>query len=241
MFRAVMMFALLLATLVATPLAAQDQPLQVYILAGQSNMQGHAQVRTFPALALDPQTAHILEMMQDDHGSPIVCEHVWISALGAADGDEIEKCGQLTVGFGALAREPKIGPEFTFGIYAQRYVDQPILIIKTAWGGKSLHTDFRPPSAGPFKFHPSQLAALEQQGKDLDAVKAEKERETGRYYRLMIEHVKQVTADIKRVYPGYDPAQGYELAGFVWFQGWNDMVDSGVYPQRSQPGGYDQY
>jgi hypothetical protein len=43
------------------------------------------------------------------------------------------------------------------------------------------------------------------------------------------------------VVPDYDPAQGHELAGFVWFQGWNDMVDSGTYPQRDQPGGYAAY
>ena len=41
--------------------------------------------------------------------------------------------------------------------------------------------------------------------------------------------------DIQRVVPGYDAAQGYELAGFVWFQGWNDMVDGQVYPNRKQP------
>ena len=29
--------------------------------------------------------------------------------------------------------------------------DQPVLIIKTAWAGKSLHTDFRSPSAGPYQ------------------------------------------------------------------------------------------
>ncbi len=57
----------------------------------------------------------------------------------------------------------------------------------------------------------------------------------------MIEHVKKVLADIKRVYPGYDPQAGYELAGFVWFQGWNDMVDRSTYPNRGQPGGYDKY
>lgn len=28
-----------------------------------------------------------------------------------------------------------------------KVIDEPILIIKTAWGGKSLHTDSRPPSA----------------------------------------------------------------------------------------------
>ena len=42
----------------------------------------------------------------------------------------------------------KIGPEFTFGLTMDRALDEPVLIIKTAWGGKSLYYDFRPPSAG---------------------------------------------------------------------------------------------
>ena len=57
----------------------------------------------------------------------------------------------------------------------------------------------------------------------------------------MVDHIKKVLADIKRIYPDYNPNEGYELAGFVWFQGWNDMVDRGVYPNRGEPGGYDQY
>jgi alpha-galactosidase len=123
----------------------------------------------------------------------------------------------------------------------QKLLDEPILIIKTAWGGKSLHTDFRPPSAGPYEFNPTQLAGLQKQGKDIEAVKGDKAKATGHYYRLMIDHVKKVLADIARVDPDYDPNQGYELAGFVWFQGWNDMVDGGVYPHRGEPGGYDKY
>ena len=54
---------------------------------------------------------------------------------------------------------------------------------------------------------------------------------SGHYYRLMIEHVKKVLADPKRVCPEYDAAQGFEVAGFVWLQGWNDMVDYDVYPE----------
>ena len=73
------------------------------------------------------------------------------------------------------------------------------------------------------------------------ALKAEKDKATGVYYRLMVEHVKKALADLKDVVPDYDPAQGYELAGFVWFQGWNDMVDSGTYPNRDRHGGYDAY
>ncbi|MHC5003746.1 MAG: sialate O-acetylesterase [Planctomycetota bacterium] len=221
----------------AGPVGAEG-PLKVFILAGQSNMQGHAHVRTFDAMALDPRTAPILEQMRGPDGAPRVCERVWISSIGSA---EEERVGPLTVGFGASARGPKIGPELTFGISMEKLLDEPMLIIKTAWGGKSLHTDFRPPGAGPYRFNESQLKALRNQGKDVEAETAARAKASGAYYRLMIDHVRAVLADIGRVYPHYDPEQGHELAGFVWFQGWNDMVDRGVYPDRGKPGGYDDY
>jgi len=212
--------------------------LKVFVLAGQSNMQGHAHVRTFDAIGLDPATAPMLKEMRGPDGAPRVCEKVWISAIGCA---AEEKIGKLTAGFGAEKGGPKIGPEFTFGIYMQKLLDEPILIIKTAWGGKSLNTDFRSPGAGPYEFNETQLEALKKRGKDIEKVKADRAEATGRTYRLMLDHVKMVLADIQRVCPGYDPKQGYEVAGFVWFQGWNDMVDSSTYPDRGKPGGYGQY
>jgi alpha-galactosidase len=169
-------------------------------------------------------------------GKPKVCERVWISSIGCA---EAEQTGKLTAGFGASGE--KIGPEFTFGLYMQKFTDAPILLIKTSWGGKSLNTDFRPPSAGPYVFNETQLAGFQKQNKDVAAMQAEKAKATGVYYRLMVEHVKKVLADIKRVVPDYDSAQGYELAGFAWFQGWNDLVARSVYPNRDMPGGYDDY
>ena len=217
---------------------AKAEPLRVFILAGQSNMQGHAQVRTFEHIGMDPATKPLLEEMQNADGSPKVLERVWISSIGCADE---EQTGKLTTGFGASQNGPKIGPEYTFGITMEKFVDGPILLIKTSWGGKSLNTDFRSPSAGPYVFNETQLAAFQKQGKDIAAIKAEKEMATGVNYRLMVEHVKSVLANIKRVVPNYDPAQGYELAGFVWFQGWNDMVDGSTYPNRDKPGGYGAY
>jgi Carbohydrate esterase, sialic acid-specific acetylesterase len=56
----------------------------------------------------------------------------------------------------------------------------------------------------------------------------------------MAPELETVIADIKRVVPSYDAAQGYELAGFAWFQGWKDLVDS-TYPNRDKPGSYDAY
>jgi len=231
----------ILLSLLAIALPATAQPLKVFILAGQSNMQGHAQVRTFEHIGMDPATAPMLAEMLAPDGTPKVCERVWISSIGCGQDDTAEQTGKLTAGFGASNGGPKIGPEFTFGLYMQQFTDAPILLIKTAWGGKSLHTDFRPPSAGPYVFHETQLANLQKQGKDIAAIKAEKEAATGHYYRLMLAHVKSVLGDLPRVVPGNDPAQGFELAGFAWFQGWNDLVDSGTYPDRTQPGGYGAY
>jgi hypothetical protein len=51
-------------------------PLKVYILAGQSNMQGHAKTTTFDYMALDPVTAPILKEMRNADGSPLVCDEV---------------------------------------------------------------------------------------------------------------------------------------------------------------------
>ncbi len=216
------------------------EPFKVFILVGQSNMQGHADVSTFDHIGMDPRTAPILKEMRDADRKPRVSENVWISSIGNG-GSEEEYHGQLTAGYGAKGRGTKIGPEFTFGIYMQKHLDEPIFIIKTAWGGKSLHTDFRSPSSGPYEFNDSQLESLKKQGKDIDKVKADRAKASGHYYRLMLEHVNKVLKDIKRVYPAYDADAGYELAGFVWFQGWNDMVGRDVYPNRDKAGGYDLY
>jgi hypothetical protein len=199
------------ALLAATTHAA---PLKVYILSGQSNMQGHASVTTFDYLSKDPKTASLLAEMRDKSGKPTVCDKVWISYLSEDRGGKATvKEGKLTAGFGA--REDTIGPEFTFGITMDKLHKEPVLLIKTAWGGKSLHTDFRPPSAS--------------------------EDGAGTYYKLMIDHVKTVLENPGKVVPSYNKRDGFELAGFVWFQGWNDLVDQQAYPQRGKPGGYDRY
>jgi len=175
-------------------------------------MEGHANVKTFEHIGMDPKTAPMLKDMLNEDGTPRVCEKVWVSYLHSGGIKE----GKLTTGFGAQNGD-KIGPEFMFGITMEKELDEPILLIKTAWGGKSLITDFRPPSA------------------------ATDDKPTGQYYKLMADHVRSVLKDIKKVYPDYVESDGYEVAGFVWFQGWNDMVNGGAYPDRFKPGGYDEY
>ncbi len=231
-------FGLLLGD--ALPVAAR--PLKVFILAGQSNMQGHANVSTIDSMADDPKTAPILKEMRNADGTPRICNRIWISSVGCGGNqysDVIEQTGKLTAGFGASTDE--IGPEFTFGIYAAKLLGEPILLIKTSWGGRSLHTDFRPPSAGPEAINDFILSQWQKRGLDVNEESDKIHQNGGVFYREMIAHVRKVLADIKRVVPEYDPKQGYRLAGFVWFQGFNDMIDDWTYRNRMKPGGYDEY
>lgn len=229
------------------------KPLKVFILAGQSNMEGHAEIRTFDYIGKDPLTAPLLKEMRNPDGTPRVCDKVWMSYLtgpydGSANGEGL---GKLTAGFGERGENPtrlsqKIGPEFTFGIFMEKELKEPILIIKTAWGGRSLNTEFRPPSAGQYKLpkeiqdvwdqHPEGahgVPKLEERKKWQD----EKDAASGAFYRMMVEHVRKVLADPKRVCAEYDEKSGYEVAGFVWLQGFNDLVDGTTYPNQN----YDEY
>ena len=46
----------------------------------------------------------------------------------------------------------------------------------------------------------------------------------GATYRDMLKEVHSTLADLKNLFPAYQN-QGYEIHGFIWFQGWNDMID----------------
>jgi len=243
---------LLLVMLIACGVPTQAKPLKVFILAGQSNMEGHARVETFDYIGDDAATAPLLKRMRGPDGKPRVCDGVWISYFtgpydGSANGEGL---GRLTAGYGARDTPAedggRIGPEFTFGLTMDTAFQEPVLLIKIAWGGKSLHTDFRPPSAGPYELNDYQRKLYygppgHGVPKDMDQWLAEKRRDTGRFYRLMMGHVKKVLSDPGRVVPGYDAVQGFQVAGFVWLQGFNDMVDGHVYPAEGKPGRFERY
>ena len=93
-----------------------------------------------------------------------------------------------------------IGPEVGFGFVMGTFHDEPVLLIKTAQGNRSLGFDFRPPSSG-------------RTAPDNDFEGAE--------YRLMIKGVRETLDHIDKFVPGYK-GQGYEIAGFGWFQGHKD-------------------
>ena len=69
-----------------------------------------------------------------------MCDGAWISYFTGSGEANGEGFGRLTAGFGSRQQPDKdggkIGPEFTFGLTMDAALDEPGLIIKTAWGGK---------------------------------------------------------------------------------------------------------
>jgi len=180
-----------------TGVANAEEKIKVFILAGQSNMEGHGIISkqnrpnngmgTLEFAASDQATKGLLTHTVKNDGSWLVRDDVQIWYF--------ERSGGLSAGFGA--NEEKIGPEFGFGHRVGEAIDGPVLLIKTAWGGKSLAVDFRPPSSGG---------------------------DVGPYYKEMLKHVRSVLGDIQSVVPNYK-GNNYEISGFAWHQGWNDRVN----------------
>ncbi len=196
---------------------AKEGPVKVFILAGQSNMQGHAALRTLEYLIYNEETAPEYQQWKDRWGDWYERSDVWI---WTTDG---ERCGNLKPGFGQSER--KIGPELGFGWVIGEAMSEQVLLLKTCWGGRSVKRDFLSPSA---EMPPAEKLEKELENtrkRNPDTTIDEIKERYGKAYRDMIKHVNDVLGNLKELFPKYDEKRGYELAGFVWFQGWNDMVD----------------
>ena len=199
---------LLTSLLLAGPAIAG--PLQVFILAGQSNMQGQAVVDltgkdyndgkgTLAMLYNDPVKAPIYKHLKTTSGKWVERDDVW--AQYQRDENDL-KVGPLGLGFSAYNDDHHFGVELQFGHVVGDGIKDQVLLIKTAWGGKSLDVDFRPPSAGG---------------------------QVGPYYTKMIAEINDALKNLKTNFPKYD-GRGYVIAGFVWWHGWNDFCDAKMVP-----------
>jgi len=162
--------------------------------------------------------------------------YVLNSPKGEIKGDPFQK-GDLILGIdGSGLREDPL-EQWREAFYSSGEIDGDWMINITRWRAGKIETfdcDICDTLEGGRAKLPEALERMKQA-----AIEHEKQR--GFLYRDMITHVKMVLNDAKKHHPAYDPKAGYELAGFAWFQGWNDMIDEGTYPNRDKPRGYDQY
>ena len=247
------LFSILFFCLLSFPfIHGKTKPVQVFILAGQSNMEGKGGIDPLLNHQVQaPDTKDFFAHLHKD-GQYIERDDVWINYL--------TRKGNLTVGYGSPG---KIGPELEFGNTMGNHFSEQVFLIKTAWGGKSIARDFRPPSSGlpsgekldefvlslakrdynnavKKEWNLLKKENPEASRKDaeanltlsMDSILAEKKDEFrkmvieshGHYYRLMMEEIRTNLAELKERFPSYQ-GQGYEISGFVWFQGWNDQYN----------------
>ncbi len=197
-------------------------PVKVFILAGQSNMDGQADVRTIDFLGEDPDPsrAALLKKFKPDGKNLITRDDVWVASSSVFD--------KLQPGFGGRRNYEKlgscIGPEYAFGYFMGEASDQQVLLIKFAPGGQSLAANFRSPSAGKTGNAKLDDMVLSKEVAD-KWNEGRQEPVVGLQYRNMIRYTRSVLDNLKKHFPNYDEKAGYEVCGFVWFQGYNDMFD----------------
>ena len=186
-------------------IVADEATLRVFVLAGQSNMEGQGVVDldhpkyynggkgTLNQVIAAPHSPKRYAHLKNSDGTWRVRDDVFVHYRTPHE----LKTGGLSIGFAVYEGRHHIGPEFQLGHLVGEAFDEPVLLIKTAWGGKSLYRDFRPPSAGGT---------------------------TGEFYKKMLREIDDALDSIGDHFPALaelDP----RIEGFVWFQGWNDMFD----------------
>lgn len=192
---------LLAASLLMT--AQAEPPVKVYILAGQSNMQGKGGIEgdggnTLRSL-VNGEAKKNYQFLVQDNGEWVERKDVWMHYdLAPFQG---LRHGPLKPGYGASPGQ--VGPEIGFGHKIGDHHDGQVLVIKAAWGGKSIGHNFLPPSIGKYKT-------------PVDP------NDSGYFFHQTLNLVEQVTEKIDIFFPDYK-GQGVEVAGIGWHQGWNDQ------------------
>lgn len=208
------------AFLVSGASARADKAVRVFVLAGQSNMEGKASNKLLESQATD---ARFRRFWAD-----------YRSGAAWAERDDVfvtffDRHGPLTIGYGSKGAT---GPELGFGRVVGDVLEDPVLLIKTAWGGHSLYKNFRPPSAGLPSEHELQLELKNLQQKTPAATIDQVKAGYGESYRMMLAEIRRVLAKKDELFPVLEGLET-RISGVFWFQGFNDQFGD------SAPGEYE--
>jgi alpha-galactosidase len=123
-----------------------------------------------------------------------------------------------------LVPNKSFGPELGFGQVMGFYHDEPVLLLKACIGNRSLGWDLLPPGSERFEHEGKIYAGYKDVANFWDKGSEPKPVPwyAGRQYDADVSHAKAVLKELSKYYPEYQN-QGYEIAGFVWWQGHKDQ------------------
>jgi len=213
-----LLFSWLLLNVHPIGVIAIEKPVKVYIMMGQSNMIGFGRINpdtvkgTLSYLTLkEGKFTHLI----DHTGSWIERQDVWYV--------------QTTVGHRQHWLQPldeyrHIGPELQFGHLMGDYHDEMVLIIKASQGNRSLGWDILPPGSQRFTFDGMTYAGYQDSTPSWTEGEPKKPVNwyAGKQYDDYVRDIHYVLENLQQHFPDYRN-QGYEIAGFVWWQGHKDQ------------------
>jgi len=180
--------------------ADKTKPTKVFLLVGQSNMQGYGFISAGKDGDLDYAAKNGFNYLKDATGKWAERKDVFYYHKSK---DKVKAC-TLSVDnvMKVYRRHPSVGPELAFGHVVGQHFEEEVLLIKCAWGGQPLAGTFRPPSSGPMA-----------DGTSPDYM--------GTKYKAVLTETKEVLDNLKKHFPTLKSDE-YEIVGFFWHQGWND-------------------
>ena len=219
--------------------ADMTKKVKVFIIMGQSNTLEMGKVKGDKEGSLEHAVKEegLYPFMVDDAGDWTVREdvrNVHVMGSGGPGRTSVKRNDWLTVSGG------KIGIETGIGHQLGNAIDEPVLILKTAIGNRSLGWDLLPPGSPSYEYDLEvkdkatkklQTKTFVYAGYGQSPDKWEKGTEpkaigwkAGLQYDGDIARAKEVLSKLDEFYPG---AKGYEIAGFLWWQGDKDRYNEG--------------
>ncbi|MEL7499866.1 MAG: sialate O-acetylesterase [Planctomycetota bacterium] len=199
--------------------ADMSKPVKVFIMLGQSNMLGFGKV--------DPQdkpgTLTHVTKTENKFGHLIDDDGQWTQRKDVRYVQVMHRRGNMsTLRNEWLTIKGNIGPELGFGHVVGHALDEPVLILKSCIGNRSLGWDLLPPGSESFEFDGKVYAGYKQSPLSWEKGTEPKPINwyAGKQYDDDIANAKKILANLSEYYP---EAKAYEVAGFVWWQGHKDQ------------------
>ena len=120
----------------------------------------------------------------------------------------------------------RIGPELGFGHAVGDHYDEPVLILKTSQGNRSLSWDFLPPGSERFEYGGKIYAGYKEsplsweKGTEPEPI----EWYAGKQYDDCFSAAHEVLDNFDQQFPQWE-GRGYKIEGFAWWQGDKDRYN----------------
>ena len=208
-----------------------SRTVKVFVLMGQSNMLEMGKVAGDKDGTLEHAVKKegLYPFLIDDAGKWTVrrdVRNVAVMGSGGRAKTRVRVNDWLTVSGG------KIGVEMGIGHHLGNALEEPVLILKSAIGNRSLGWDLLPPGSPSYEFtdlRDGKMYVYAGYGQSPDRwVKGTEPKpigwKAGLQYDGDVARAREVLNDLGKYYPG---ATKYEVAGFFWWQGDKDRYNAG--------------